>query len=74
MFGIKVVSGDKELPELSKDMDHPLYAESIEHGLSLCDDCSGPTHVKLVLAWLPEDKEGLEDFSLILHSLIAKIK
>ncbi|CAG0889491.1 unnamed protein product [Darwinula stevensoni] len=59
LFGIKVVSGDKELPELSKDMDHPLYAESIEHGLSLCDDCSGPAHVKLVLAWLPEDKEGV---------------
>lgn len=42
---------------LDPGVDHPLYMEAVEQAIALCQDDSGPPHLKLVLEWTLATKE-----------------
>lgn len=52
-----VVDGLSSPTYLEPHLDHPLYMEAVDQALGLCDEGSGPVHVKLVLEWTSQAKE-----------------
>jgi ubiquitin carboxyl-terminal hydrolase 31 len=42
---------------LDPTLDHPLYMEAVDQSLALCQEDSGPAHLKLVLEWDSQAKE-----------------
>jgi ubiquitin carboxyl-terminal hydrolase 31 len=45
-----VVEGSREGSLLETGVEHPLYSESVDQALALCDT-DAPPHVKLHLEW-----------------------
>ena len=49
-------TGSQDMSILSRDVELPLFDESIEEALSICHPSAGNAHVKLVLKWTQENK------------------
>lgn len=44
---------------LDPSLEHPLYDESVDNAIALCDTASAPQHLKLVLEWDSRAKESM---------------
>jgi hypothetical protein len=56
VFSIRILDGSPEGSLVDPSVEHPLYMESVDHALSLCDE-DVPPHIKLHLEWTPPDKD-----------------
>lgn len=56
MFSIRVLDGSTEGSLVDPLVEHPLYMESVDHALSLCDE-DVPPHIKIHLEWTSQDKD-----------------
>ncbi|XP_047490078.1 ubiquitin carboxyl-terminal hydrolase 31-like [Penaeus chinensis] len=57
LFLIGVDDGGSCVVCLDPALDVPLFHESVEQALALCEPSAGPPHVKLILQWTSETKE-----------------
>ncbi|XP_068242881.1 ubiquitin carboxyl-terminal hydrolase 31-like isoform X2 [Palaemon carinicauda] len=57
LFLIGVDDGGSCVVGLDPALDVPLFHESVEQALALCEPTAGPPHVKLILQWTSETKE-----------------
>uniref|UniRef100_A0A0A9YVB5 Ubiquitin carboxyl-terminal hydrolase n=1 Tax=Lygus hesperus TaxID=30085 RepID=A0A0A9YVB5_LYGHE len=44
---------------LDRSLEHPLYDESVDNAIALCDTTSSPPHLKLVLEWDLQSKSSM---------------
>ncbi|CAG7833786.1 unnamed protein product [Allacma fusca] len=76
VFNIRILDGSVEGSLVDPLVEHPLYMESVDHALSLCDE-DVPPHIKLHLEWTPavkdriiaDDSESVEE-----HSSVAQTR
>lgn len=57
LFLIGVDDGGSCVVGLDPALDVPLFHESVEQALALCEPTAGPPHIKLILQWTLETKE-----------------
>ncbi|CAL4093575.1 unnamed protein product, partial [Meganyctiphanes norvegica] len=77
LFLIGVDDGGSLVIGLDPALDVPLFHESVEQALALCETDAGPPHVKLILQWTHETKEKyiVDDVDHVdVHSSVKELK
>ncbi|XP_071513208.1 uncharacterized protein [Panulirus ornatus] len=77
LFLIGVDDGGSCVICLDPALDVPLFHESVEQALALCEPSAGPPHIKLVLQWSLEAKEKyiVDDVDHVdVHSSVKDLK
>ncbi|XP_042217507.1 ubiquitin carboxyl-terminal hydrolase 31-like isoform X2 [Homarus americanus] len=77
LFLIGVDDGGSCVVCLDPALDVPLFHESVEQALALCESSAGPPHIKLILQWTSEAKEKyiIDDVDHVdVHSSVKDLK
>ncbi|KAK8738291.1 hypothetical protein OTU49_004145 [Cherax quadricarinatus] len=77
LFLIGVDDGGSCVICLDPALDVPLFHESVEQALALCEPSAGPPHIKLILQWSMEAKEKyiIDDVDHVdVHSSVKDLK
>nr|XP_045594120.1 ubiquitin carboxyl-terminal hydrolase 31-like isoform X1 [Procambarus clarkii] len=77
LFLIGVDDGGSCVVCLDPALDVPLFHESVEQALALCEPSAGPPHIKLILQWTSEtkDKYIIDDVDHVdVHSSVKDLK